>query len=139
VTQPWRRVPVGTNGGMSLGGTIWSLVGGLLIGLLTVAMDTLSGIGPPLRLVAVTTTYGGLCGLLGSLLDSILGATLQTTYYDADAKLVYHEHDRDRPLSAQLICGIPLLSNEQVNFVSVALSSVLGGWILAPWWFGGNY
>lgn len=32
---------------MSLGGTIWSLVGGLLIGLLTVAMDTLSGIGPP--------------------------------------------------------------------------------------------
>eukprot|EP00977_Amphora_coffeiformis_P007612 scaffold1667_cov173-Amphora_coffeaeformis.AAC.40 len=134
VTQPWRRVPVGTNGGISLGGTLWSVVGGLFIGVLTVAMDYLSGI-TPLNLCRVTL-FGGLAGFLGSLLDSLLGATLQTTYYDDETKLVYHEHHADRPKSAQRICGVPVLTNEQVNLVSVAITAVLGGWIIAPWFFG---
>lgn len=38
VTSPWRSVPPGTNGGMSLMGTLASLGGGVLIGV-TVAVD----------------------------------------------------------------------------------------------------
>ena len=134
VTQPWRRVPVGTNGGISALGTVWSFVGGLIIGAVTVAMDYFSGISP-LNFGRVTL-FGGLTGFLGSLLDSILGATLQTTYYDDETKLVYHEHHTNRPKSAQRICGVSVLTNEQVNFVSVAITSVIGGWIIAPWFFG---
>lgn len=134
VTQPWRIVPVGTNGGVTVTGTLWSIVGGLLVGALTVAMDALSGI-TPLQAVPVIL-YGGLAGFCGSLLDSILGATLQATYYDNDTKLVYHHNDDSRPVSAKRLCGVPILTNAQVNLVSVALTAFLGGWVIAPWFFG---
>lgn len=132
VTQPWRRVPVGTNGGVSVRGTLWSFAGGVMVGALTVAMDVVSGIRP-LNLVAMSL-YGGLCGLLGSMVDSILGATLQATYYDDETKLVYH-HDSQLS-SAKLVCGMPILNNEQVNLVSVILTTGMGGWWIAPWFFG---
>ena len=132
VTQPWRRVPIGTNGGVTVAGTLWSGVGGMLIGALTVAMDAISGLAP-LQFVQVTL-YGGLCGLVGSFLDSLLGATLQVTYYDTETKLVYHHDPQTR--SARRVCGNAILSNEQVNLVSVALTAYLGGWIIAPWFFG---
>ena len=134
VTQPWRSVPVGTNGGVTLAGTLWSIVGGLLVGALMVAMDAMSGIAP-LQVIPVTV-YAGLCGLLGSLIDSILGATLQATHFDDDTKLVYHADNTDRPASAKYLCGVSLLNNAQVNLVSVAMTAGLGGWILAPWFFG---
>ena len=133
VTQPWRTVPIGTNGGVTLGGTLWSAVGGLIIGALTVAMDALSGIRP-LRFLAVVA-YGGICGLVGSLLDSILGSTLQVTYYDTDNKRVHHEKPQNSR-SIERVCGNAVLTNEQVNLVSVALTAGLGGWVIAPWVFG---
>ena len=133
VTQPWRSVPVGTNGGVTLTGTLWSIVGGVLVGLLTVAMDALSGISP-LQAVPVAI-YGGICGFVGSLIDSILGATVQATYYDDENKLVYHHNDHDRPASAKRLCGKPILTNAQVNLVSVACTAVVGGWFIAPWFF----
>ena len=134
VTQPWRTVPVGTNGGVTVTGTLWSIVGGLLVGALTVAMDALSGIAP-LQVVPVTL-YGGLCGLVGSMMDSILGATLQATYYDPDTKLIHHYDDSELPSSAKHLCGMALLTNAQVNLVSVTLTAGLGGWVMAPWFFG---
>lgn len=132
VTQPWKTVPSGTNGGVTLIGLFWSLLGGFIIGLSTIVLDSLAGIAPlhALPLLAYTST----CGLLGSLLDSLLGATIQQTYYDPDAKLVYQEED-DKPLSAKLVGGVNILTNEQVNLVSVALTTAIGGWILGPMYF----
>jgi uncharacterized protein (TIGR00297 family) len=132
ITQPWRSVPTGTNGGVSLQGTLWSFVGGAMIGLLTAAMDVVSGISPiPTGRIIL---YGATCGLSGSILDSILGATVQASFWDSDTKLVY-PHCSSIPRTAQLICGMPWLSNEQVNVVSVATVTFFGGWILAPWLF----
>ena len=130
-TQITTRSP--TNGDVTVAGTLWSGVGGMLMGALTVAMDAISGLAP-LQFRQVTL-YGGLCGLVGSFLDSLLGATLQVTYYDTETKLVYH-HD-PQTSSARRVCGHAILSNEQVNLVSVALTAYLGGWIIAPWFFGG--
>ena len=79
--------------------------------------------------------YGAVSGLLGSVVDSVLGATLQATYYDTDTKLVYHHNSAQRPATAQLVCGRHLLTNEQVNLVSTAVTVYLGGWFLGPWMF----
>ena len=132
ITQPWRRVPSGTNGGITLVGLVWSIVGGFIIGLSTILLDYLAGI-TPLHAISMLG-FSSTCGLLGSLIDSLLGATIQQTYYDPDSKLVYQEED-EKPSSAKLLLGINALTNEQVNFVSVALATAIGGWYLGPMFF----
>lgn len=86
LTSPWRKVPPGTNGGVTMNGFFLSFIGGVLMGGGTMLMDTLSGIDTkPLEIII----FSGTCGLLGSVLDSLLGATVQATYYDPDKKLIY--------------------------------------------------
>lgn len=132
IVQPWKKVPPGTNGGITLWGTLWSALGGTMMGFGTLLMDVLSGISPiqPLRLLLL----GTLCGILGSVLDSLLGATLQATYWDPDNKMVHHQEASN--LSFKHVCGRNLLTNVQVNLVSVAVTTYLGGWVLGPIVFG---
>jgi uncharacterized membrane protein len=129
ITRPWRRVPVGTNGGVTLVGTACSLAGGLVIAVLTLAMDAISGteIVQPGRILA----YGTACGGLGSILDSVLGATIQVTYFDEETKRVVSS--RSVAPKAKHVSGRDLLTNEQVNLVSTIITTALGGWLLAPW------
>ena len=134
VTQPWKIVPSGTNGGVSILGFVWSGMGGLIIGLSTLLLDYLSGISP-LNTVPMIL-FSAACGLVGSLIDSLLGATVQQTYFDPDSKLVYQANDEHKPPSTKLVAGINLLNNEQVNMASVAITTSLGGWILGPLFFG---
>lgn len=131
VTQPWKSVPPGTNGGVTIAGCFWSLIGGAAIGVLTLVMDAISGLHPASYAVPFLV-YTSVSGLLGSLLDSIIGATCQATYYDPATHLVYHFSSPNRPETAHRITGANLLTNEQVNLVSTALAVALGGWVLAP-------
>jgi len=71
----------GTNGGVSVAGTLSSALGGTVVGLAYFVVVLLCGsesaIGvssPPQWPLLIVTT---LSGLLGSLIDSIIGATLQ--------------------------------------------------------------
>lgn len=126
---PWQQVPPGTNGGVTLMGFFWSSVGGLLMGVGTLFMDKLSGIHNtrPWEMMI----FSSLCGLLGSVLDSFLGALVQATYYDKDTKLVYC-NKKDAPKTAVHIGGADILTNAQVNFASVLVASIVGGLVLAP-------
>lgn len=139
ITQPWKRVPSGTNGGVSLLGFFWSALGGAIIGVSTVLLDSISGIlaaseSSSLHQAIRITVFSTCCGLLGSILDSLLGATLQQSYFVPETKMVYQEEDM-RPEKAKLVAGINLLTNELVNVVSVALTCLLGGWVLGPIFF----
>mmetsp|Transcript_10057 Transcript_10057/g.14747 ORF Transcript_10057/g.14747 Transcript_10057/m.14747 type:complete len:304 (-) Transcript_10057:316-1227(-) len=129
LTAPWKgTVHPGTNGGVTLVGFFWSAIGGLLMGLGTLLMDYLSGMDMK---PSNTIAFASLCGLLGSILDSLLGATVQATYYDADEKLVYCSKE-DAPKNVKHVHGLNLLSNAQVNLVSVFITSLLGGVVLGP-------
>lgn len=135
ITRPWKTVPAGTNGGITLNGLFWSIVGGIVIGIFYVLTDY--GMGTlPINAIA-TISFGGSCGLLGSLLDSLVGALLQATYFDTDEKKVYHADGATRrpATSLKLICGVNVLTNEQVNLASVAVTTYIGGWILGPWFY----
>ena len=114
VTQ-WRgTVAAGVDGGVSLLGTLASLLGGLLIGLC----------GGDLHSVGVLT----LCGINGSLIDSLLGVWLQSqpTPHAATAKSTTsnsanHVTYQPRQLTVQQWAS----SNALVNLLSCSLTCLL--------------
>lgn len=71
------------------------------------------------------------------MIDSILGAAVQQSLFDPDSKLSYQSNDDDTKSSTAkvVISGVDVLTNEQVNLVSIALTTVLGGWVLGPLFF----
>ncbi|CAH0715670.1 unnamed protein product, partial [Brenthis ino] len=119
----WKRVPKGTNGGVSLVGTICSTVGGLLIGFshyLTIIYFSdrnLFMYAPPQWPIIL---YGGLGGFIGSLIDSLLGATLQYSGLDKDGKIVSHSN-----ISVKHISGRNILDNHSVNLLSTIIMGLL--------------
>ena len=141
----WKSVPSGTNGGVTGTGFFWSAMGGLIIGISTLLFDFISGIDfsetrtnvDNISYVIRMLMYSLTCGLLGSIIDSLLGATVQQSYFDPDTKKIYQEEDR-RPKTAALVVtsSANLLTNELVNLVSVVVTTFLGGFVLAPLFFG---
>ena len=135
----FREVPKGTNGGMSLLGTVASASGGLFIGFIFWFFSLFQYIDES-RMYEIHLQYkqypmilvGLISGLLGSLYDSILGATLQATYYSKDLKCIVKHNNIDiRNKSIQHITGINVLSNEMVNFISIVLTMITMA-ILSP-------
>eukprot|EP00892_Ulva_mutabilis_P009590 jgi/Ulvmu1/7002/UM033_0060.1 len=120
----WKPVPKGTNGGVSTLGLAFSAAGGLAMGL-TAYLFAICG-APNLQASPAAPwiiALGVLSGLAGSLLDSLLGATLQYSGYDEELKKVMN-HPGPR---TEKICGTAILTNNQVNLVSTSLTAALCG------------
>lgn len=127
VTQPWRNVPRGTNGGITYLGLFWSALGGAIISLGAILLDWISGTN--ISSVGATIGFGSICGLIGSLMDSILGATVQASFYDEEKKQI-HSGGGDNKVTQ--ITGYNWLTNAQVNLVSVLMTTLLGGYVIGP-------
>lgn len=127
ITAPWRKVPRGTNGGVTVEGLLYGALGGVLLtGVAGIALY----LAPPNITLDVRT--GGLLavsGLVGSVIDSILGALVQATVTDKRTGKVVEGAGGIRvkvlPDGSRVKVGQDLLTNNGVNFVMAGLASVL--------------
>ncbi len=123
--QPVRR---GTNGGVTLLGLSASMAGGLFVGLVfygaALMSPTLWVFGPQ-RVAALAqwrlVPLGLLAGLVGSLTDSLLGATVQFSGYDRERELIVGKPGPE----VVPISGMPFLMNNGVNLVSASITAAL--------------
>ncbi|OJA20971.1 hypothetical protein AZE42_09176 [Rhizopogon vesiculosus] len=127
-----KTVPPGTNGGVSLGGTLASLFGGLSMGttmFVSLIIENAHCRGSWMTILPPLVFWGAVAGVGGSLLDSFLGATLQRSRYSVDKKLILTDHsassDHGRKDAVKVISGLNLLTNNQVNLLSSVVTALV--------------
>jgi uncharacterized protein (TIGR00297 family) len=122
-----RIVPVGTSGGVTWFGTFVALCGALLIGTLAFLLEALqsaiANAGSFVFISEETIVVGAIAGLAGALFDSVLGATIQATYYcDVDQKETESAIHRCGN-QTRLIRGWRWFDNDWVNFFASMFGS----------------
>ncbi|KAL4563964.1 hypothetical protein LXL04_028013 [Taraxacum kok-saghyz] len=120
VQQPVRR---GTNGGITKAGLAAAAAAGSVIGVAFVlpGFFTKSCTNDALMKQLLVIPVSAIAGLAGSLIDSILGATLQFSGFCSVRNKVV---SKPGP-TVKRISGLSILDNNGVNLVSVFLTSVL--------------
>lgn len=127
-----KRVPKGTNGGISFEGILVSWLGGLTVGLsyyLTVRYTVETNmllVSPPQWPIII---FGGIAGLVGSFIDSLLGATLQFSGINEQGKIVECPGQDVRHIS-----GLRILDNHSVNLISSIITGVTIPLIALKYW-----
>ncbi len=107
-----RPLKPGLSGGVSLMGTLAALIGSFLIAVLWYSVYYKPALGT-ISYIAVIT----LAGFVGSIVDSILGLTIQAQYYDKSSdRIVEKEYLDGKKLP--LVRGFRIINNDKVNFIS---------------------
>ncbi len=116
-----RLVEPGTSGGITLLGTSAASTGGLLIGVAMLCFFAVGQAitGQPLNLSMLwwMIPAGLLSGLVGSMVDSWMGATVQAIYRYPSGKETERSCGRDGTPNT-FVRGWPWMNNDLVNFLS---------------------
>jgi len=118
-----KKVPRGTNGGVSLVGILASFLGGIVVGFafwicIAYGSDT-TALKMPAQYSVIL--LGGISGLIGSLIDSIMGCIFQFSGWDEDKKCVVEF----KGPNVKHISGSPILDNHTVNLLSSLLTALV--------------
>ena len=112
-----RRIATGMSGGLTVPGTLASLVGAALVGVGVAALHGLPLAGP----VARAVTIGGVAGCLA---DSLLGATLQARRWCEHCR--EWTERRVHPCSYRTVhaAGCRWMSNDMVNLSATVIGGI---------------
>lgn len=128
----FKRVSQGTSGGVSLIGTLAALAGSALVGLMAVVSVQADWAPMGDRALWIQAILITSAGLLGSFVDSYLGATVQAVYTCPACKKETERHPLHRcGTETRLKRGLPWLNNDWVNTactLSAGLFGLLLGW-----------
>lgn len=131
ITKPWKVVPPGTSGGVSLAGELATLMGTLLIGGIAALlaapfwinffgislMPEITGFAPVTMIIVAMVG-----GVVGCSVDSILGATIQGMWScDVCGKQTEKKHHCGE--TATYLRGNRFLDNHMVNIVSCLMGA----------------
>ncbi|KAF3326973.1 Transmembrane protein 19 [Carex littledalei] len=121
----FKKVKKGTNGGVTISGLAAAAAAGCAIGLAFVGVGfvTTNCEARVARRQMLMIPLATFSGLLGSLIDSFLGATLQYSGYCSMRKKVV---GKAGPMVVK-ISGREILDNNGVNVVSILLTTILTG------------
>jgi uncharacterized membrane protein len=127
IVWPMKRVPRGTNGGVSMGGLVASGVGAFVVACVSLATllytRGLSWETDEERLlIKVFVASLTVSGFMGSVIDSILGALFQYSGQDVETRLIVSEA-RD---GVRHIAGMDVLDNHGVNILMSTTSALFG-------------
>ncbi|KAL3640974.1 hypothetical protein CASFOL_015942 [Castilleja foliolosa] len=119
----FKPVRKGTNGGVTKAGLVAAAAGGSVIGLTFVIIGFFTtnctyDIALKQLLIIPVSAFAGLCG---SVIDSLLGATLQYSGFCTVRNKVV---GKPGP-AVKKICGVNILDNNAVNLLSIVLTTVL--------------
>ena len=116
----FKRVPAGTNGGVSSLGSLIGFLGSFMIGILTAVLISYECAFYPSLFILITMIVTG-CGVIGNILDSVLGATLQYSGWDEERKCVVRQPGEN----VKHISGKNILSNSMINFITSTVSGII--------------
>lgn len=126
VTAPWKKVPRGTNGGITIEGLSYGLLASFLI--TCIAYFGIYAMPPHKTLNIDTAILVCVMGVFGSVLDSFLGATVQATVTDRGSGKVVEGPGGQRVKvlagGSRVQLGRDILTNNGVNLAMAALTSV---------------
>jgi uncharacterized protein (TIGR00297 family) len=125
IIPPWTNVPRGTNGGVTWEGTAASAVGGAVVGFVFFLAAGPDGwVRQQMPLVPLSAA----AGLVGSALDSAIGAVFQISLLDPETGKVCKQTPKKGSAEAKrvsLICGRDLLTGEAVNAIASTVTAAL--------------
>ena len=118
------RVQAGVSGGVTLLGFAASIAGGVLIG-------AVAGISDPRWNVSSWIVLGAGVGFAGSLLDSILGATVQGAWRCGGCGVPCESPVHRCGSTAAYVRGLRLVGNDTVNALSTMAGAIMGWFAFA--------
>ena len=125
-----KRVPKGTNGGVSTYGLLVSALGGLVIGMAFYIPLSLVGYDSGIAQWAPLLITGVFSGLFGSITDSLLGATLQFSGVNTKTGRIVEEMAPD----VKHINGYQILDNNCVNLLSNIITAMVTPYFASHLW-----
>ncbi|MHA1973371.1 MAG: DUF92 domain-containing protein [Candidatus Hodarchaeales archaeon] len=124
ITNLRKIVPKGTSGGVSLEGTLAGIFGASIIaGIFGITAALISDFSVTIIIILVITIT--FAGLIGGLMDSVEGATIQKIYYCEKCKKETETNPHKCGEKTRYYRGYKMFTNDFVNFNSALTSGII--------------